>query len=111
MSLEGKWLHHHGGDVCCAVLRLCVVVKLIVCKIVPEHIRKVNILPYYKVNGVIFCPTYACTIPGGSGQWDPHHAKLISKSLQLFNAVLHSHKFGTKDRGLNGGLFLRNLVN
>jgi hypothetical protein len=60
---RGKRLHHHGGDVHCVVLWLCVAVKLIVCKKVRDHNRKVNILPYYKVNGIIFCPTYCCTIP------------------------------------------------
>ena len=48
---------------------------------------------------------------GGSSQWDPHHAKLIAKTLQLFNSVLHSDEFSTKDRSLNGCLFLRNPVN
>ncbi len=66
---RGKRFHHHGGDVCCVVLWLCVAVKLIVCKKVPEHNRKVNTLPYYKVNGVIFCPTYACTIPEIAYAW------------------------------------------
>jgi hypothetical protein len=37
--------------------------------------------------------------------------KLIAKSLQLFYSVLHSDKFGTKVRSLNGCLFLRNSVN
>jgi hypothetical protein len=48
---------------------------------------------------------------GGSSQWDPHHAKLIAKSSQLFNFLLHSNEFSTKDRSLNGCLFLKNLVN
>jgi hypothetical protein len=60
---RGKRLHCHGGDVCCVVLWLCAAVKLIACNKVPEHNLKVCILPYYKVNGVIFCPIYACTIP------------------------------------------------
>jgi hypothetical protein len=60
---RGKRLHHHGGDVGCIVLYLCIAVKLIVCKKVPEHNLKVHILLYYNVNSVIFCPTYACTIP------------------------------------------------
>jgi hypothetical protein len=40
-----------------------------------------------------------------------HHAKLIPKSSQLFNAVFYGNEIGTKDRGLNGCLFLRNPVN
>jgi hypothetical protein len=54
--LEGQALHHHGGNVCCVVLWLCVVVKLILYTKVPEHNLNVHILPYYKVNGVIFVP-------------------------------------------------------
>jgi hypothetical protein len=34
---RGKQLHHHGGDIHCVVLWLCVAVKLIVCKKVPEQ--------------------------------------------------------------------------
>jgi hypothetical protein len=41
---RGKWLHHHGADVLCDVLWLCVAVKLIVCKKVPEHNRKVRLM-------------------------------------------------------------------
>ncbi len=40
----GKWFHHHGDDVCCVVLWLCVGVKLIICKKVPEHNRKVRLM-------------------------------------------------------------------
>jgi hypothetical protein len=43
-SWRGEQLHHHGGDVRCVVLRLCVVVKLIICKKVPEHNRKVRLM-------------------------------------------------------------------
>ncbi len=47
---------------------------------------------------------------GGSSQWDPHHAKLIVKSLHFFNSVLHSNEFSTKDRSLNGCLFLKAIL-
>jgi hypothetical protein len=46
----GKQLNHHGGDVCCVFVVLCVVVSLVVCKKVTEHNLKVHILPYYNVN-------------------------------------------------------------
>jgi hypothetical protein len=51
---RGKLLNHHdhGGDVHCVVLWLCVAVKLIVCKKVPEHNLKVCKLPYHEVQGV-----------------------------------------------------------
>ncbi len=59
---RGKQLHHHGGDVCC-VFVLCVAVSLVVCKKVPKHNLKVCISPYYKIIGITFWSTHACTMP------------------------------------------------
>ena len=47
---------------------------------------------------------------GRTSQGYSHHAKFIAQSPQLFNVVLHRNEFGTKDRGLNCGLFLGNPV-
>jgi hypothetical protein len=41
---RGKQLHHHCGDVCCVVLWLCIVAKLIEYKKVPEHNHKVRLV-------------------------------------------------------------------
>ncbi len=104
---RGKRLHHHG-DVCCVVLWLCVAVKHIICKKVLEHNLKVHILPYYKVNGVIFSPTYMCTIPQQVG-WLQVFSEFqcceASKSMQttpkplqikipvsLYDCTIHSAK-------------------
>ena len=38
------------------------------------------------------------------GQRDSYHTQFVSQPPQRFNAVLHSNKFGTKDRGLNSRL-------
>jgi hypothetical protein len=53
---RGKRLHHHGGDVRCVVLWLCVAGSLVVRKKVPEHNLKVRILLYYKVNRHFLVP-------------------------------------------------------
>ncbi len=63
MPLEGH--HHHGGDICCVVLWLYVVIKLTVCKKVPEHNRKVSLM------AITFRCTLACTTP-----WPLHQPML-----------------------------------
>ncbi len=42
----------------------------------------------------------------GSINGDTHHTKFIPQPPQLFHTVLHCDKFSTKNRGLDGRLFL-----
>jgi hypothetical protein len=77
------------------------------------------ILPYYKVNGVVFCPTYACTIPTpfplsrdlvagpvllGGGRWGVRqHIHLLSM-LRQFDIPSLSHPF------VSAGIFLDVII-
>ncbi len=82
------------------VLQSLLVIEPIVCKKVPEHNLKVPILPYYKVAGVTFRPTHACTIP----KWHPSsctvsitHAPTVAAEIfflhpqLLLHPILHEH--------------------
>jgi hypothetical protein len=67
---RGKWLHHHGGDVCC-VFVLCVAVSSgCHCWYVKNYQKITLRYAYYltiRLIGVTQLPTHACTMPAKHG--------------------------------------------